>query len=405
MMSDCKKTTSLLYMLKKEDLILELERRSLSIESSLAVLRERLLRAERDDEDGSDSGSTHQGRDSGIQTGPLGEASALTPDAGMADRGSFAQQTDGVPSRDTSQPAGRANAASQTEYGFSDLTLGDGMDGEDEYDRRSHVRTRPSGYERSGPAPFEDDPIYVDTRRRVIPPSVRDPSFRTGRVYGRETGVRFTTREDQDVDGPFGEDLYPTWPFESTRATRRSDAQARPRVSDRRDDYYDFDCDAPRRRFDDDGPAFRHRDSRMRAVYDPDFEYDTGASRPPRSGHRESQRSPVSSNPAHAYDIMRKWNLKFSGTRREDPDAFPTRLDEGRSLVPICDSDLLRVMPFFLSGIALNWFRSSKYLWRTYGDFARACRRRFSDPDFQCELRQEIYRRTQGERESRCPTI
>ena len=171
------------------------------------------------------------------------------------------------------------------------------MDGEDEYDRRSHVRTRPSGYERSGPTPIEDDPIYVDTRRRVIPPSVRDPSFRTGRVHGRETGVRFTTREDQDVDGPFGEDLYPTGPFESARATRRSDAKARSRVSDHRDDYYEFDCNTPRHRFNDDGPAFRHRDSHTRAVYDRDFEYDTGASRPRRSGHRESQRSPVPSTP------------------------------------------------------------------------------------------------------------
>ena len=97
---------------------------------------------------------------------------------------------------------------------------------------------------------------------------------------------------------------------------------------------------------------------------------------------------------------MRKWNLKFSGTRWEDPDAFLTRLDEGRSLVRICDSDLLRVIPFFMSGIALNWFRSSKYLWRTYGDFDRACRISFSDPDLEFELRQEIYRRTQGERES-----
>ena len=178
-------------MLKKEDLILELERRGLSIEGSFAVLHERLLRAERDDEDGSDSGSTHQVHDSGIQTGSLGEASASTPDVGMADRGSFAQQTDGAPSRDTSQPAGRSNVASQTEYGFSDLTLEERMDGDDKYNRRRHVRARPSGYERSGPAPFENDPIYVDTRRRNVPPSVKDPPFRSGRTRPR---VRSTIR-------------------------------------------------------------------------------------------------------------------------------------------------------------------------------------------------------------------
>ena len=50
MKSDRKKATSWIYTLKKEDLILELERRGLSIEGSFDVLRERLLRAERDDE-------------------------------------------------------------------------------------------------------------------------------------------------------------------------------------------------------------------------------------------------------------------------------------------------------------------------------------------------------------------
>ena len=111
-------------------------------------------------------------------------------------------------------------------------------------------------------------------------------------------------------------------------------------------------------------------------------------------------RGPVLPYPAHAYDLMREWNIKILGARQEDPDAFLIRIEEGRSLVPICGSDLLRVMPFFLSGIALNWYRRLKSLWRTYADFAHACRARFSDPDFQFELRQEIYGRTQEERES-----
>ena len=108
----------------------------------------------------------------------------------------------------------------------------------------------------------------------------------------------------------------------------------------------------------------------------------------------------IPSNPARAYEIMRKWNVRFGGTRQEDLDAFLLRIEEGRDLVPICDSDMLRVMPFFLTGIALSWFRGSRHLWLTFEEFARACRVRFGDSDFQFELRQEIYKRTQGEKES-----
>ena len=113
-----------------------------------------------------------------------------------------------------------------------------------------------------------------------------------------------------------------------------------------------------------------------------------------------NDRSFSASNPAHAYDVMRKWNLKYSGARNDDPDAFLTRIEEGRDLVPISDMDLLRVIPFFLTAIALSWYRGSKHLWRTFNQFARAFKVRFSDSDFQFELRQEIHQRTQGEKES-----
>ena len=109
-----------------------------------------------------------------------------------------------------------------------------------------------------------------------------------------------------------------------------------------------------------------------------------------RAEYHADFRGSVPPNPVHAYDLMRKWNIKFSGARQEDPDAFLSRI-------------LLRVMPLFLPGIALNSYRRSKGLWRTYADFAHACRARFGDPDFQFELKQEIYSCTQGESESVAP--
>ncbi|KAL6421184.1 hypothetical protein ACFW04_013737 [Cataglyphis niger] len=88
-----------------------------------------------------------------------------------------------------------------------------------------------------------------------------------------------------------------------------------------------------------------------------------------------------------AYNVMRKWNLKFSGARGEDAETFLMR-------------DILRCLPFFLSGIALHWFRGRRDRLSTWAAFRSAWRMRFGDPDFQFALRDEITRRTQGEQES-----
>ena len=97
---------------------------------------------------------------------------------------------------------------------------------------------------------------------------------------------------------------------------------------------------------------------------------------------------------------MRKWNLKFSCNRDEDAENYLRPLIEGKSIIPFNDAGLLRLLPFFLSGIALNWYRTKQSNWHTFEQFASAFRTRFGDPDFQFELRQEIHKRTQGEKES-----
>lgn len=97
---------------------------------------------------------------------------------------------------------------------------------------------------------------------------------------------------------------------------------------------------------------------------------------------------------------MRKWNVQFSGARDKDPDTFLTRIEQGRAMIPVADSEILRILPFFLSSIAARWFDGHCDQWYTFREFAVACRERFSDPDFQFELTQEVHRRTQGEHES-----
>ncbi|XP_043285560.1 uncharacterized protein [Venturia canescens] len=94
--------------------------------------------------------------------------------------------------------------------------------------------------------------------------------------------------------------------------------------------------------------------------------------------------------------LMRKWNISFSGKRGDDVETFLTRISEGRALVPVSDVDLIRCIPFFLTGVALQWYRNDKDRWENWSQFASACRLRFGDPDYQYALREEIMRRTQG---------
>ncbi|XP_039309912.1 uncharacterized protein K02A2.6-like [Solenopsis invicta] len=65
---------------------------------------------------------------------------------------------------------------------------------------------------------------------------------------------------------------------------------------------------------------------------------------------------PPPGGPQHSvteiFNILRKWNLAFSGSRGSDAEAFLVRIEEGRALLPVSDDDLFRCLPFFLSGTA-----------------------------------------------------
>ena len=144
---------------------------------------------------------------------------------------------------------------------------------------------------------------------------------------------------------------------------------------------------------------YRSREQYPHVTFDPVLDsapFDHGCAPEDR---RFSRRGPPPPSPASAYDTMRRWNLRFSGARDEDPEDYILKIIEGRSVIPVADEVILRLLPFFLSGIALSWFRSNRFRWRSFGQFAAAFRSRFGDSDFQFELRQEVHRRTQGERE------
>lgn len=127
--------------------------------------------------------------------------------------------------------------------------------------------------------------------------------------------------------------------------------------------------------------------------------YQPRSSQLPRTAEFPFRRS-YPNSAAQAYDIMRKWDLKFSGARKEDPDMFLRKIRSGRAMIFVGDEDLLNLLPFFLGEIATRWYDVNRNRWTSFEDFAVDCKNRFSDPDYQFELMQDIHRRTQGEYES-----
>ena len=144
---------------------------------------------------------------------------------------------------------------------------------------------------------------------------------------------------------------------------------------------------------------YRSRDHYPHVTFDPVLDSAPSDHGCVPEDRRFSRRGPPPPSPATAYDTMRRWNLKFSGARGEDPEDYILKIIEGRAVIPVAEEVILRLLPFFLSGIALSWLRSNQFRRRSFGQFAAAFRSRFVDSDFQFELRQEIHRRTQGERE------
>lgn len=112
-----------------------------------------------------------------------------------------------------------------------------------------------------------------------------------------------------------------------------------------------------------------------------------------------ASRPPGAVSASEVWNTMRRWNLNFTGARGTDPEAFIRKIENGRAIIPMSDEDILRCLPFFFSGIADYWFQAKRESFRSWQEFKIVFRQRFTDPDYQFALREEINRRTQGENE------
>lgn len=106
-------------------------------------------------------------------------------------------------------------------------------------------------------------------------------------------------------------------------------------------------------------------------------------------------REPPRDRRNNAFDLIRKWNLKFSGKIGEDSEEFLRRVQDGRRMTEMGDRELLACLPFFLEDVALLWYRNNQSSWNSYAQFERAWKARFTHPDYQRVLYDDIRKRTQ----------
>lgn len=360
--------TEWIYELSADQLREEAEKRALGVDGSTAVLRARIARFER-----------WKRRDSG-----KGEQlpTMLSPPETRALPGEWAEGTKNeefvwrdAMSNDGTRSPGRVRTVLEEPEQAEELPLVEGTAGRDSRDRIAAETERQNYGKPIGrpselappPVQVPNTPPPVESRpQRTLPTSVPTalpyafpedgpPRVPSTSAYSRPSGIPAT--------GPSGGSYaFPT-----------NDPSGIPTMGE-----HAFPLNVP--------PMYPSAESRRQHTIPPEI---------PRQTRRENYA--VSAN--EAWNAMRKWNLNFSGARGMDAEDFLRRIENGRAIVPMLDEDVFKCLPFFLSGIAAHWYRAKQTQWLSWGQFREAFRTRFSDPDYQFALRDEICRRTQGEHE------
>ena len=119
-----------------------------------------------------------------------------------------------------------------------------------------------------------------------------------------------------------------------------------------------------------------------------------------RSYGANSPSNEIVSQNRHVMDIVRRWNVKFSGVKGDSVGNFLIRVQELREGYGVSKDQLLRGLPELLKETALYWFRLNRSKFTSWSEFEFALKDRFTDYDFQEQLEREIRERTQGPSEA-----
>ena len=102
----------------------------------------------------------------------------------------------------------------------------------------------------------------------------------------------------------------------------------------------------------------------------------------------------------HSRDIgqvVRKWQIRFSGAKSQSIDVFLARLEDCRVLANLSEEEVLSSLSELFTDTAATWYRNEKEKWATWQDFVTAARRWYGTTKrYQQRLVAEANNRTQG---------
>ena len=99
-------------------------------------------------------------------------------------------------------------------------------------------------------------------------------------------------------------------------------------------------------------------------------------------------------------EIVRKWQIHFSGAKSQSIDVFLAMLEDCRVLAILTEEKVLSSLLELFTNTDATWYRNEKEKWGTWQDFLTAARRWYGTTKrYQQRLIAEANNRTQGEDE------
>ncbi|XP_051161374.1 uncharacterized protein LOC127281618 [Leptopilina boulardi] len=124
-----------------------------------------------------------------------------------------------------------------------------------------------------------------------------------------------------------------------------------------------------------------------------DTESESSDALPTRRDFREAERR------SKVTKILKDWDIKFSGTEREDPEEFLERMEDCRLGELFNDEELLQAIPSIFRENASRWFRTLRHDVRSWKSFKRAFKREYLTTTDDDEVVDELRSRTQAKGE------
>lgn len=95
--------------------------------------------------------------------------------------------------------------------------------------------------------------------------------------------------------------------------------------------------------------------------------------------------------------IVRKWQIRFSGAKSQSIDVFLARLEDCRTSANLSEEEVLSALSELFTDTAATWYRNHRDKWTTWQDFVTAARRWYgTSRRYQQRLVAEANSRTQG---------